>query len=299
MNSLDNILNNVVPLVQIELNNVPVSVLRLDLVHPIISGNKYFKLQYYLEAAAAQKAGTVATFGGAYSNHIVATACACRQAGLGSIGYIRGQEPARWSHTLQQAHAFGMQLRFTDRDAYRNKAAICEQHPGYYWIAEGGYGDLGAKGAATIAGVCPGFEEYTHIACAMGTGTMMAGLIKAALPHQEVIGFPVLKGYDNIGDVMKQLLTAQEQQKKYTIWPGHHFGGYAKATDELIAFMNSIWTEYELPLDFVYTAKALHGLQQLAGSGYVNHAAKLLFIHSGGLQGNQSLKSRLKAGFLL
>ena len=127
--------------------DVQLQVLRLDEWHPVVSGNKWFKLRYYLEEAMAKGYGTVATFGGAYSNHIVATAFACKEARLKSIGVIRGEEPSTLSHTLQQASALGMQLLFISREAYKNREAAKAKFTDAYWINEGGYGSLGAEGS--------------------------------------------------------------------------------------------------------------------------------------------------------
>src|SRR6478609_3649215 len=173
---------------------IGVDILLLDLLHPIVSGNKWFKLQYYLQDAVATGKTTIASFGGAYSNHIVATAFAAKEAGLQSLGYIRGDSSTALSHTLLDAKRYGMKLIFVDREQYRRKEEIIQEtnNSAMYWIMEGGYGILGAKGAADILNEID-ITPYTHILCAVGTGTMMAGLVKAALPHQPVIGISALK----------------------------------------------------------------------------------------------------------
>jgi len=187
--------------------NVPVDILRLDLLHPIVSGNKWFKLQYYLQDAIAGKKNIIATFGGAYSNHIVATAYAAKEAGLQSMGYIRGENPGKLSATLQDAVKYGMQLAFVDREMYRDKELIIQQNhdPQFYWIMEGGYGNLGSKGAADILKVID-TSGYSHILCAVGTGTMLSGLIRASLPGQEVTGISVLKNHFGLEEEVDALL---------------------------------------------------------------------------------------------
>jgi 1-aminocyclopropane-1-carboxylate deaminase len=160
-----------------EEKKILLSVLRLDKIHPVISGNKWFKLRYYLEDAVDQKKRTIVTFGGAWSNHIVATAAACKLNGLNSIGLIRGEECKILSPTLEQAKGLGMQLIFLTRHDYKHKlipSAINKSD--YYYIDEGGFGKLGAKGAATILNNFH-TDNYTHICCAGGTGTMAAGLL--------------------------------------------------------------------------------------------------------------------------
>jgi len=174
------------------------NILRLDEIHPIVSGNKFFKLQLSIKDAINKKFSTIATFGGAYSNHIIATACYCNQLGMGSVGIIRGEEPAKKSNTLLQAAALGMQLIYVTRDAFKDKSTIIESFntQNLYWINEGGYGRLGSEGAADI---CSWMDDsYTDIVCAVGTGTMMAGLIIGVRPHQKVTGISVLKGNNKL-----------------------------------------------------------------------------------------------------
>ncbi|HEX8356222.1 MAG TPA: pyridoxal-phosphate dependent enzyme, partial [Segetibacter sp.] len=170
-------------------------VLRLDELHPIISGNKWFKLQYYLHEALELQKQTVATFGGAWSNHIIATAFACKEAGLRSLGIIRGEEPKQLSPTLQYAMDYGMKLHFVSRERYRNKQAVKAgiSDTDHYWIDEGGFGLTGAKGASEILQLVNS-STYSHIICAVGTGTMLAGLLIAANEGQQLIGISSMKG---------------------------------------------------------------------------------------------------------
>jgi 1-aminocyclopropane-1-carboxylate deaminase len=267
-----------------------VDILRLDLLHPIVSGNKWFKLQYYLQDALQTGKTTIASFGGAYSNHIVATAFAAQQAGLQSVGYIRGESTTPLSHTLQDAKKYGMELLFVDRDQYRRKEEIIQQSndPALYWIMEGGYGILGAKGASDILN---GFDitPYTHILCAVGTATMMAGLVKAALPHQSVIGISALKNNTGLTDSISALLNNDETGKQFSILHDYHFGGYAKHPGALLHFMQQTWLAEQLPTDIVYTSKLLFAAKDLVANKRFAPGSRLLLIHSGGLQGNSSL----------
>jgi len=267
-----------------------VAILRLDLLHPVVSGNKWFKLQYYLQDALATQKNTIATFGGAWSNHIVATAYAAREAGLKSIGFIRGEVVTAPSPTLLQAMSYGMELVFINRERYRNKESIIREQDrtGFYWIMEGGYGELGARGAAEIARVAD-TTSYTHIFCAAGTGTMLAGLIKSAAPHQQLTGISVLKNHLGLEKEVRCLLPHTEKQSPFSIIHDYHFGGYARHPEELILFMKKTWLTEGVPTDIVYTSKLLFAAKDLVEKKHFPPGSRLLLIHSGGLQGNGSL----------
>jgi 1-aminocyclopropane-1-carboxylate deaminase len=264
-------------------------VLRLDKIDPIISGNKWFKLQYYLAEALAQGKKRLLTFGGAYSNHIIATACAAQRAGLTSTGIIRGEKPARLSHTLLEAAQYGMQLVFISREQYQKKSipAFIEQLRHEYGdaciIPEGGEGPQGIKGAATILDTVDG-NAYTDILCAAGTGTLLSGLAVSAAAHQRVTGIPVLKGFDD--------WTPATSRQNTHIINNYHFGGYAKKNGTLIDFMNEWYLQTGIPSDFVYTGKLFYGVMDLIEKGFFPEASSLLVIHSGGLQGNNSLPAK-------
>jgi 1-aminocyclopropane-1-carboxylate deaminase len=269
---------------------VPIDILRLDLLHPVVSGNKWFKLQYYLQDAITQNKNTIATFGGAYSNHIVATACAAKEAGLQSIGFIRGERPKSLSNTLHEASSYGMNLVFTERELYRDKEKIMhiENKSNFYWVMEGGYGLLGSKGAADILQVA-NTHNYSHILCAVGTGTMLSGLISASLPGQELIGISVLKNNMALEKEVLSLLNDEDRAKPFSILHDYHFGGYAKHPPELIGFMRNLWEKENLPTDIVYTSKLLFAAKDLVAAHHFPPGARILLIHSGGLQGNSSL----------
>lgn len=267
-----------------------VAVLRLDLLHPVISGNKWFKLQYYLTDAIMHHAHTLFTFGGAFSNHLVATACAGMQHGLNTVGIVRGDADLASSPTLEEARSYGMELIFVDRETYRDKPTLMArfQQKGWYCIPEGGYGLLGCKGAADILRIrdC---ASFTHILCACGTGTMVSGLMQASLPHQQVTGISVLKNNISIFQEVKDLLNNEELFNRHRILLGHDRGGYARYDQSLLDCMNDIWEAEKLPTDFVYTAKMLAAAKTLIQEEALD-AGNILLIHSGGLQGNRSLK---------
>ena len=268
---------------------IQTDILRLDLFHPIVSGNKWFKLQYYLEEALVSQKKTIATFGGAFSNHIVATAFAAAELGLNSIGIIRGEKTGN-SPTLRDAASYGMNLVYIDRNEYQNKDKIRHKFPdpGIYWVNEGGYGHIGAKGASVIIRL---FDTtyYSHILCAVGTGTMMSGLINAVQPEQNVVGISILKNHFGLEKEMTSLLSETASQKRFSLIPDYHFGGYARQTPELFDFMNWLWENEQIPTDIVYTSKLVFAVKDLLNKGIFPEGSRLLIIHSGGIQGNRSV----------
>ena len=271
------------------LNDTQLAVLRLDELHPIVSGNKWFKLKYYLQQAQEQNADRIASFGGPYSNHLVALAFAAKKYNIQSVGYVRSNEDEPITPTLQEAKQYGMHLNFLGRNNFQLlKTELLKNNDenNTYFVDEGGYGNLGAKGAATILSNTL-TNNYSHIVCAVGTGTMMAGLINAANPHQHVIGIPVLKNEATIRNEIEQLITNTETP--FTLLHDFHLGGYAKTNQAQFDFMNQLWTTEKIPTDIVYTSKLFMAVKSLVANNYFSPTAKILVIHSGGLQGNRSL----------
>jgi 1-aminocyclopropane-1-carboxylate deaminase len=268
---------------------VQIDLLRLDLIHPVISGNKWYKLRYYLEDAIDKGFSEIASFGGAYSNHIVATACACQDRNIKSVGFIRGEQTNPLSHTLQAAISYGMQLEFINRTQYQNKQIIIEQNVDQtrYWIPEGGYGILGAKGATSILDEVD-LQKYTHIVAAVGSGTMIAGILNGTKSHQTVIGISSQKNNFSLDNEVLQL-TAPENQYRLKMNHNYHFGGFAKHPSDLLDFMVEFWNKEMIPTDIVYTGKLLFAITDLLQKQYFKQGDKVLVIHSGGLQGNLSL----------
>jgi len=276
-----------------------VDLLRLDTLHPIVSGNKFYKLRFYIAAAIENGLSKVASFGGPYSNHLVALAFTAKEAGLKSIGYIRTNADEPTTPSLVEAKAYGMELVYLGRTDFQSKKiSILETSDAKsdtYFIDEGGYGTIGAKGAATI------FTEndtahYDYIICAVGTGTMLAGCINAASPNQKIIGIPVLKNEGSIESEINALLldkndsnNDKKNSNSYTLLHQFHQGGYAKTNPAMIDFMNRLWDTENIPTDIVYTSKLLFGVEQLIQDNYFEKDASILVIHSGGLQGNRSL----------
>jgi 1-aminocyclopropane-1-carboxylate deaminase len=267
-----------------------VDLLRLDVIHPIVSGNKFYKLRYYIELALAKGVSTVASFGGPYSNHIVALAFTAKEAGLKSIGYIRTNEDEPMTPSLKEAKAYGMELVYLGRTDFQSKKAAIlqssEMNTDCYLIDEGGYGTIGAKGAATIL-TTQDTSHYDVIICAVGTGTMLAGIIHAADAHQKIIGIPVLKNEGSIESEINALL--EDKNRPYTLLHQFHQGGYAKTNPMMLDFMNRLWDAEKIPTDIVYTSKLLLGVEQLINENYFDKDISILVLHSGGLQGNRSL----------
>lgn len=269
-----------------------IDVLRLDVIHPVISGNKWFKLKKYLEEAKELNKKIIATFGGAFSNHIVAVAAASKECGFKSIGFIRGERPAKLSPTLIDAIEYGMEIYFLSREDFKQKimpSNLFEQHKmdEIYFISEGGYGKQGVEGAKDILKELD-VSHYTHIIAAVGTGTMLAGLVKASDEHQKIIGVSVLKNNFSLQKEIEDLL-AEKNKKRFFLLYDYHFGGYAKFTQPLIGFMNDWYRQTNIPSDFVYTGKLFFAVNDLIQKNYFSPQNKLLIVHSGGLQGNRSL----------
>lgn len=269
-----------------------VDVLRLDEVHPVVSGNKLFKLQGYLEEAKVQGRKTLVTMGGAYSNHILAVAAAAQLEGFHSLGLTRGEKPTPLSPTLTDAVALHMELRFIARHLYREKdmrqmLSPADKSNDHYFIPEGGYGRTGARGAATIMDI-PCARDYDGIIAAVGSGTTLAGLVLGGADHQTITGIPVLKGAHSLEAEIRNLLPP-ERHEKFSLIEGYHFGGYAKHTPLLLDFMNQLYLETGVPTDFVYTGKLFYAVNDLLAKGFWPAGSRLLVVHSGGLQGNRSL----------
>lgn len=273
---------------ELQKKEITASMLRLDKIHPVISGNKWFKLYYYLDDAKKKGFTKIITWGGAWSNHIHATAAVCKLYNLESIGIIRGEKPSQYSATLRQSEEAGMHLIFLNRQDYKEKV-IPEGYSSsaYYIIPEGGFGEMGAKGAEKILDFF-NQADYTHICCAVGTGTMFAGLANV-LSKTKLIGISVLKNNHSLSEEIQKL--SPTSSCDFSLNHDYHFGGYAKQKPALIENMNRFYERSGIPTDFVYTGKLCYAIEDLIKKGFFPEKSKLLLIHSGGLQGNQSLKN--------
>jgi len=269
-----------------------VDILRLDKIHPIISGNKWFKLKYNLQQAIAQKKEGIITIGGAYSNHILATAAACSEMGLKSIGLIKGEHPKELSCTLTSARGLGMKIDFKGRNFFQHSEGVLayanNEYANSYFVEEGGRNDQGVSGAKEILRLHDA-QKYKYICCSIGTGTMMAGIVNASLNSQEILGFSSLKISDRKNELSHFLAQKTDPKKNYEIIYDYHFGGYARYNNQLIEFMNDFYSKTAIPTDFVYTGKLIYGVLDLVQLNKFEPGISILIIHSGGLQGNCSL----------
>lgn len=261
------------------------SVKRDDLIDPYISGNKWRKLKYILAKARAENKTHLVTFGGAYSNHLVATAAAAARSGLKATAFVRGE--AVKNEMLLLCSLFGMELIFTDRESYRNKHQLFENHfanhPEACFIDEGGASAEATLGCVEIIGELA--ETYDHIFCAAGTGTTAAGLLKGLQAHQlstKLHVVPVLKGGGFIAD---EIARYTKIDKQLALHLDYHFGGYAKTTPELIHFIKTFTAQTGLLLDPVYTAKMFYAICDLGKKGQIHRNDRILAIHTGGLMG--------------
>lgn len=266
---------------------VHLDIKRLDLVHPQISGNKFFKLKYNLLAAKQQGLSRILTFGGAYSNHIAATAYAAHLFGLKSIGIIRGEELASkpLNPTLAKAQSLGMQLHFVSRNEYRLRddanylQQLNHQFPETFIIPEGGTNELAVRGCQEILSPSD-LEQYDVICCAVGTGGTISGLIEKSSAHQKVLGFSALKG-----DFLQQEISQWTKKRNWLLTDTYCCGGYAKTSSELFAFIEIFEAQYAVPLEPIYTGKMMFGLFDLIKHNHFPEGSRILAIHSGGLQG--------------
>ena len=267
----------------------PLWIKRDDLIDPIIGGNKFRKLKYNIIEARNQNKDTLVTFGGAYSNHILATARAGQLSGFKTIGLIRGHAEHGLSHALNAAQDMGMALHFISREEYKNRndkdyiAELQAQHSSAYIIPEGGTNKLALKGVSEIKNELP--DDVDVIATACGSGGTLAGLITAYAdqPNMTLLGFSVLKGEDQLTPAIQKLLsdTGVTPKCNWQVICGHHFGGYAKAPDALITYIKSIKDKHDLPLDYVYTGKMLYGLEEWLEAH--PKTQKAIALHTGGL----------------
>jgi 1-aminocyclopropane-1-carboxylate deaminase len=275
-------------------NELSIDVLRLDKIHPDISGNKWFKLKYYLERARKLNKQKLISFGGAYSNHILALAAASQINGFSSVGYIRGEKPNELSLILQKASGYGMDLRFLTRQDYdqKKKSAAAHSEDDYesesLLIPEGGMGMEGVRGAEEILSH-PSFERYSHICCAVGTGTTLTGIINRMGGNQKIIGVVVLKGTRGFQPLNTLQIKNKERLKNVQMIHSGHLGGYAKKNQSLLDFMNQVFNESGIPTDFVYTGKLFFSIYNMIAEKAFSAGSRILIIHSGGLLGNLSL----------
>ncbi len=258
---------------------------RDDTIHPFISGNKWRKLKYILAAAHQKNKNHLVTFGGAYSNHLLATAAAGAKFGFKTTGFVRGDKVE--NQLLSLCALFGMDLKFTEREDYKNKTRLFDAVFGLkadaYLIDEGGASPEAVKGCAEIIDELT--THYDHIFCAAGTGTTAAGLLHG-ISHKNINTnlhvVSSLKGGDFLKDEINRYLN---KPMDFTLHTQYHFGGYAKTTKELLTFIKDFASQTGILLDPVYTAKAMFAIKDLIKNKYFKAGEKILFVHTGGLFG--------------
>ncbi|WP_349664248.1 1-aminocyclopropane-1-carboxylate deaminase/D-cysteine desulfhydrase [Cellulophaga lytica] len=289
------VLNQQVDLPILSEKKISLYIKREDTLHPFISGNKYRKLKYNLQHVKQVKAQTIVTFGGAFSNHIAATAYAGRENSIKTVGVIRGEELAdKWQQnpTLAFAKENGMEFKFVSRQTYREKntpeflSAVKRDYPNSFILPEGGANELAVQGCEEI--LTPKDTMFNVICSAVGTGGTIAGIINASNASQRVLGFPALKG-----DFLKEDICKFANNANWELINSYNFGGYAKVTSELINFINSFKATTNIPLDPVYTGKMLFGILDLVQKNYFAPGTKIVAIHTGGLQGIKGMNSLL------
>lgn len=269
---------------------------REDLLHPNISGNKFRKLKYNLAQAKKEGHTTLITFGGAFSNHILAVAATGHENGFKTIGVIRGDElrnKISENPTLLKAQDLGMVFDFVSREVYREKDSRdfltkLEQKFGrFYLLPEGGTNDLAVKGCEEI--LLETDNKFDYICCAVGTGGTISGIINCSKSSQQVLGFPALKG-----DFLREDICKFVQNSNWELVANYHFGGYAKVTKELVLFINDFYQKHQIPLDPIYTGKMVFGVLDLIKKEWFPRGSKILLIHTGGLQGIDGMNNLLK-----
>lgn len=259
---------------------------REDLLHPGISGNKYWKLFYNVNNYLSKKPERplLITFGGAYSNHIAAVAALAKDLSISALGIIRGEEIAakfKDNPTLSQAHVDGMHFRFVSRSEYRAKAlltaALEKEFPHSLILPEGGTNALAVKGVQHM--LENGTKSFDYLCTATGTGGTVAGISLYAEEHQRVLGFMAVKD-SSLENTVKELSGRYNFQLEDA-----SDGGYGRITDENIRFINAFYTTYGIPLDPVYTGKMMRRIFHLADEGFFPKDSRILAFHTGGLQG--------------
>ncbi len=283
----------------LEEKKVRLFILREDQRHTCISGNKWWKLKYNLAAARRQGCQTLLTFGGAYSNHIYATAAAGKEFGFQTIGIIRGEAHVPLNSTLTFATQQGMRLRYLDRTSYQHKedeavlSKLRHKFGEFYLIPEGGTNTLAVQGCDEMVKELPDFDV---VGCSCGTGGTLAGIAAGLPDHTSILGFSALKNGEFLKEEINGLTRQYHNQihTNFSIITDYHFGGYAKANAALIHFMNEFRTQTGIVLDPVYTGKMLYGLTDLIKKDFFEENTSVLAIHTGGLQGIAGFNERHK-----
>ncbi len=276
-------------------------VLRLDLIDEIRGGNKLFKLKYNLEEARNSNL-PVLTFGGAFSNHIIATAKVCSLNNISCIGIIRGEKLTEYNHVLKGAEEFGLKLHFVSREEYRRRGdeeyqnELQHKFGKHFIIPEGGGNDFGVKGCMEI--LEPIDEEFDFIFTPVGSGGTLAGLALSAPSKTKVIGIAVLKCENYLEETVHQLICAGStvaNQAEHNTEPNwkinyqYHFGGYAKWNNELMEFIQQFKNANDIQLEPIYSGKLFYAVNDLIKNNFFPAESKIICLHTGGMFSSQFL----------
>jgi 1-aminocyclopropane-1-carboxylate deaminase len=280
---------------------VKIFVKRLDIIHPIISGNKWFKQKYNLLRAEEDGYNTLLSFGGAYSNHIHALAASGKEFGFKTIGIIRGEEHLPLNPTLQAVTDLGMHLFYVNRTDYRKKHLpefaewIYKKFGRVCLIPEGGTNVFALKGCSEIPSMIE--TDYDFICCASGTAGTVSGVIAGAGGNKNILGFSVLRGGAFLVNNARNLIHefCGRDFDNWSINLDYHFGGYAKINRELVLFIHQFNEINRVPLDPVYTGKMMYGVYDLARKGFFGKDKTIITLHTGGLQGIDGMKEKMKS----
>ncbi|MGB1041260.1 MAG: 1-aminocyclopropane-1-carboxylate deaminase/D-cysteine desulfhydrase [Flavobacteriales bacterium] len=291
--------------VDYEKKEIKLFVQREDLNHPVIQGNKLRKLHYNILNAKQKGNKTILTFGGAYSNHILAVAQAGKEFGFKTIGIIRGEEILPLNSTLSQCKQLGMQIQYMNRTVYKLKHtqdvvdSLRNTYGAFYLIPEGGSNYYAVNGCMEII---KNFNEYDYICCPVGTGGTIAGITIANQNKCNIIGFPALKGGEflikDISDLINLVVNdrdlTQDLMKSVNLITKYHFGGYAKINEELINFVREFNENHHIKWDLIYNGKMAFAINKMIQEDYFPIGSRILMIHTGGLQGINGLEERHK-----
>jgi len=287
----------------LEEKNIELFVKRDDLIDTEVSGNKWRKLKYNVEQALANKNSSIVTFGGAFSNHLVATAAACKLIGIRCVGIVRGEElNSNSNETLKRCTQYGMELKFVSRSEYalRNDSLYLKdihlEFENSFVVPEGGANFYGMIGCQDIIKEIE--QDFDHVFIAQGTTTTSCGVLMALSEKTKLHVVPVLKGFDSLSE-MRNLLNytlfdeelTEELLNRVTVHSNAHFGGYGKYDLELLDFIKQFYHENNIKLDPIYTGKVMFELIKNIKENKLSNS-KVLFIHTGGLQGIEGVEKK-------
>lgn len=262
---------------------------RDDLLHPVVSGNKWRKLKYILHHALASGKDTIISMGGQYSNHLHALAFIGKHLGISTVAYIRGERPEPLTPTLKDCQEWGMQMKFISRSAYRklrHVSQLPQQNPNEFWLPEGGAVKYALQGVAEMVAEIDIAYDVLCVPC--GTATTLAGMVLSSPEASAILGFATVKGRLFLEKNVQDLIVGNDLLNyKWSINHDYHFGGFAKTNSELMNFINDFKNQTGIMLEALYTGKMLYGIYDLIKQGYFTTGQRIVAIHSGGLQGNR------------